>query len=438
MQLRKMTTQMSLEMKKPAKENIALAIIALLGIVIFVYFILHLSFIKTGLLETLLFTLLVALAQYYSLTLPQGGELTVSPALLIAGLVLFPLPNVLVIAVLGSLLAILPKKEKPDYAGVFFDISRFVLVLSLAAVFYHLVGGRLLLDKGTPQINLLSFDIVPLVVVSVVYFLADTTLEEIFLKIKQGQPFTSTWLGAVRLLSPIYVALASIGILIALIYRSVSKSGIGGIWTILVFVPLLALIEYSFELYLNMRKGYQSTIMALSTAIEAHDPSRLGHAERVEGLTIEVGKELGFFGEELELLGYAAALHDIGKLGIDEEPLDSVLQTAGVREKKEDHAELGAEILEEVDYLKSASDIVRKHHQAYVGERRSMELTHPLGARIIQAVDSYDHLTELRPPSECLPAAQAVENLRRDQGLVYDPKVVRALANVLQKKEKLG
>jgi hypothetical protein len=90
-----------------------------------------------------------------------------------------------------------------------------------------------------------------------------------------------------------------------------------GIWGLVVMVLLVILMRESLALYLAIRQAYRATMEALVAAIEAQDPRRKGHAERVESLARSVALRLGIRGRELEYLGYAALLHDVDMLGFD-------------------------------------------------------------------------------------------------------------------------
>ena len=98
---------------------------------------------------------------------------------------------------------------------------------------------------------------------------------------------------------------------------------------------------------------------------------------------------------------YAAALHDIGKIGV----ADSILRKAGPLDEDEwkemrRHSELGYEILKSINFFRNAAEIVYAHHEFFDGTGYPRGLAGeeiPLGARVFAVVDAYDAMTSRRP-----------------------------------------
>ncbi|TLM65205.1 MAG: HD domain-containing protein, partial [Actinobacteria bacterium] len=102
----------------------------------------------------------------------------------------------------------------------------------------------------------------------------------------------------------------------------------------------------------RLRTDYARTISALSVALDAAEYRETGHSERVMDYAMAIGERLGLPLEEIELLRFAGLLHDVGKVGLSEEILLkpsklSAEEMARVRM----HAEIGAGILEQIDFL---------------------------------------------------------------------------------------
>jgi HD-GYP domain-containing protein (c-di-GMP phosphodiesterase class II) len=97
------------------------------------------------------------------------------------------------------------------------------------------------------------------------------------------------------------------------------------------------------------------------------------------------------------------------------------------------HPELGYRMLKDIDFLKEALVIVRYHHERWNGSGYPKGLKGeeiPLDARIFAVVDAYDAITSDRPYSRARSYEQAVEILRRDSGVLFDPQVVEAFLRV--------
>lgn len=412
-------------MRVQSRTNILRITVASLGGVIFLLLIRHLTFESwPHVADLLIFTIFIAVGELLNVNLPQGGMLSMSSAVIIAALVLYPLPEVLLITAVGVTSAIFIKRKKVNLGEALFWLGEKTILIVLAAVFYRLLGGT----AGEFRI---TQNLVSLLGLCLVYFAAELTWEQFFFSLRRDVAFKAVFKGSSALLVPAYVALSSLGLLIALMYKYMS------VWSLpLLFFPLLV-IRYSFKLLLDIKETYKSTIRALATAIEVQDPARRGHAERVAECSISLARELGIHGDRLEQVGNAALLHDIGRIGVDEESLDSLLETANSENGLAPHAVIGAEIVDQVKYLRPARYIVQAHHKPYDGTKRSSDPEHPLGARIIHVASYYDELTHAESSEERLTPRQAVERIKKDQGIRFDPRVVRSLINVLRRQGQL-
>jgi len=185
--------------------------------------------------------------------------------------------------------------------------------------------------------------------------------------------------------------------------------------------------------------GYLDTIRSLAAAVDAKDPYTRGHAERVSGLAVEIGRELGLDRDALKALEYGGVLHDIGKIGIP----DAILAKAGSLAPEEmalvrDHPRIGAEIVAGVEFLAAALPAIRSHHERWDGsgypDRLAGEAI-PLVARIVNVADTWDACTSRRPYQEAMPAASAAAVLAGLRGTQIDPAVHDALLRALRRRD---
>lgn len=413
------------EMRRNKKFALTKFLIILLGIILFVYF--AQKFDARQPIPIILLASCIILSEFIDVSLPQGESISVSSAFVIFSLLIFKLPQVLVIAGLGMLIAALIKQKHFNLAGILLPVAKISLQAVTAASVYFWLGGRVG-SGGWGDLRIL-----PLTGILISYFLSKLILNQLFASRKSMVPFIPGLIGTARLLGPTYVALACTGILMVLIYRVMNFWGI-----FLFFLPLLV-TRHSFKLYVDIKRTYQNTISALASAIETQNPRRKGHARRVARYAIDIARELGLRGEQLELVGYSALLHDIGKLGREEGELDAFLEDDQIGFTNGDvvHAVKGAEILEQVDYLKGISEVIRKHHAPYVRTKNQEGRKIPLAARIINVASYYDDLMHVQEDDEKVTPRQAVIELKKEQGIRFDPRVVRAFTNVLRRQGKL-
>jgi putative nucleotidyltransferase with HDIG domain len=189
------------------------------------------------------------------------------------------------------------------------------------------------------------------------------------------------------------------------------------------------------RLYAEAEAGFLATIESLVQALEASDPATSGHAQAVVELAEQVARRLGLGGPAVRDVGYAAALHDVGKIGIPAEvlhktgPLDAAERAAMRR-----HPEIGARILEPIPRMQRVAEIVRASHErvdgtGYPDGLHGREI--PQEARIIAVCDAYHAMIAGRLYRPGLTEEQAVAELRQHVGTQFDPEVVEAFVEVL-------
>lgn len=183
-------------------------------------------------------------------------------------------------------------------------------------------------------------------------------------------------------------------------------------------------------LYKELKETFLSTAAALGDATEAKDAYTGGHTKRVLGYSLVVGKRLGLSQEELDQLKLAAALHDIGKIGIEDRILGKPNRLDPEEARiMEGHAAIGAKIVENIRPLRAIVPGIRHHHEKYDGKGYPDALKGPAiptMARIISVCDTFDAITSDRPYRKGLSSEVALQELRRHAGTQFDPKVVEA------------
>jgi putative nucleotidyltransferase with HDIG domain len=188
-----------------------------------------------------------------------------------------------------------------------------------------------------------------------------------------------------------------------------------------------------------LEQGYLDTIRSLASAIDAKDRSTRGHSGRVAALAVEIGRELGLDEAQQKALAYGGLLHDIGKIGIPEAILDKPDPLAPEEmDLMRSHPVIGAEILRGVEFLVTAALAVRGHHERWDGTGYPDGLAGeqiPLIARIVNAADTYDACTSVRPYQPTMTKAEAIAVVETLRGRQMDPLVVDALVAVVRRGE---
>ena len=181
---------------------------------------------------------------------------------------------------------------------------------------------------------------------------------------------------------------------------------------------------------------HASNLRTLCTALNAKDYYTLGHTTRVASYLILLGQELGWSGELVRVIGEAAYLHDIGKIGIS----DRILNKPGKLNDREwqlmrQHPALSAEIVKPL-YEENVVLGVRHHHERFDGRGYPDGLAGediPLIARAMCVVDSYDAMSFERPYHRGMTFTECLAELERCKGSQFDPGMVDAFVRVLKR-----
>ena len=182
----------------------------------------------------------------------------------------------------------------------------------------------------------------------------------------------------------------------------------------------------------ELRETQLEVVRRLAQAAESRDGDTGAHIERMSLLCERLAAQIGWSVADAELLRHAAALHDVGKIGIP----DRVLLKPGKldpeeREVMKRHASIGAAMLADSpsELLQLAEAIARTHHERWDGGGYPAGLAReeiPLAGRICAVCDVYDALVSPRPYKDPWPPADALAEIASLSGRHFDPELVEA------------
>lgn len=196
--------------------------------------------------------------------------------------------------------------------------------------------------------------------------------------------------------------------------------------------------EENRRLYRETRQTYQNTIKAFAAAIDLKDAYTKGHSDRVSRYAEAIAREMGISGADLEIIGVAGYLHDIGKILVDRAIINNPRPlTENEFKELNTHVITGYEILSNISRPWNQIAFISKcHHERYDGSGYPQGLSGddiPLGARIVTLADSFDAMMTDRPYRSRLPLDRALEEIRRNTGKQFSPDVVTAFCRLVLK-----
>jgi len=203
------------------------------------------------------------------------------------------------------------------------------------------------------------------------------------------------------------------------------------------------------ELYFSVFKDFQKeldeseqsmvgNVKTMLALINSKDRYTYRHSEQVVYYAELISAEMGLPAEEVKNIKMAGFLHDIGKIEISQETLNKIEpltseEWALIRR----HPSWGANIIRPFSSLNHLVPLILHHHERHDGKGYPFGLSGEnisLGARIIAVADSLDAMTTERPYKRAKTFEEAVEELKRGAGTQFDPKVINAFLQVLDRK----
>ncbi|HUQ33733.1 MAG TPA: HD domain-containing phosphohydrolase [Pyrinomonadaceae bacterium] len=179
------------------------------------------------------------------------------------------------------------------------------------------------------------------------------------------------------------------------------------------------------------RQLFLGTVKGLAAAIDGKDPYTRGHSERVARFSVAIAQGLDLSDEEIEKIRISALLHDVGKIGID----DNVLKKPAALTDEEfalmkQHPQKGYKIMSQIPAMKEFLPGMYMHHEMIDGNGYPQGLKGdeiPMQARIVSVADTFDAMTTDRPYQRAMKFEVALDKIKSFVGTRYDERVVASL-----------
>ncbi|MCL6634566.1 MAG: HD-GYP domain-containing protein [Peptococcaceae bacterium] len=311
------------------------------------------------------------------------------------------------------------------FKKMLFNVSQYAITICVSWFVYNLLAA----DPG--RLNLKE-NFFAMLLSCLTYVLVNFLLVSTIISLSMGKKLSRVLTKDVRLELLHFASLAPVTLLIVILYSVEPLS------VLIVLLPL-AVAHFSFENYVTLKTETQKTIEVLADIVDKRDSYTAKHSCRVANYCAQIAAELQLRPNEIENLATAARVHDLGKIAV---PDSILLKRERLNHEERDvmtsHSLIGYNILKNLRFYKNGAMLVLYHHERFDGGGYPNGLRGdgiPLGARILAVADSYDAMTSDRPYRKALSKEKAMDELIKCAGTQFDPVVVKAFINILQREK---
>ena len=292
-----------------------------------------------------------------------------------------------------------------------------VVALGTFGLAYHAVDGALVSVEGSSSLEIL----VSILSAGLAWYITRAALRSLVGLERGDLSVRFLWLLALEDWTVVVSLLAS-GALFGFTFPEM------GWWALPISAMPYLFSHSAFVRYHQTRVTYGQTIRALAQIPEVAGLAPSGHSSRTGDLAVSVARESGLHPDEVTQLEYAALMHDIGRITLNE----PAILKAGYTD--EDIARWGAQIIAEAPYLEKVAEVVEVQHHPYRrhGDEADEEIS--MSSRIIKVVSAYDHATH----EAAFEPVEALEQIQRQSDYEFDPKVAASLRRVLEHRGVIG
>lgn len=308
-------------------------------------------------------------------------------------------------------------------------LDRWMHAAALAVLVNYAAGSCYVLFGGAFGTVLFPEQWWPMLATGLVMFGVESFGVAVFVGFTQGPSAGRVWERGFGIRGLHHLSFLSLGMAAAVLAGTFGLAGFA-----LVALPM-ALARVDFGQLHEFMLGLKQFVQAFIEPLERVDPYTRHHSVRVSVYSVRLARGLRRPEHEVAEIEQAALVHDIGKIGPEQQ---YILQKPGALTQEEqrtleEHCRTGADIVSKLPWMRRVSEIVLAHHerpdgQGYPHGLRADDV--PMGSRIIHVADAFDAMTSDRPYRRALPVDAALRELERWAGTQFDTEVVRVLLDL--------
>ena len=186
----------------------------------------------------------------------------------------------------------------------------------------------------------------------------------------------------------------------------------------------------------DLGSNQQSFVERLAKAVDEKGQYKVAHSQRTAELSRKLCHQIGLNEKTTDLIYYAGLLQNIGKITLPE----SLFTNKGKLSKEEweklqNHPNVGVNLLMNINFLSEVIPYIHYHKERWdgCGEPEGLKGNSiPFGSRIIAVADAYTAMTSDRSYREAMNKEQALEVIKSESAVKWDPDVVNALFEVVK------
>ena len=364
-------------------------------------------------------------AELMAFLLPRGasGSIAFIPYMTAVMLV----PNFAALLAIPAARVIGEAARRKDPRKTIFNIAQLTLAYSLAIATYRILGGRSLFELRNlrvPEVTVLVGP--PMLVAYFVTVALNTLLVSAIIALSTGSKTLRVWKENNATTIGLDILAGPVVFTFAWAYANFGPMLAAGLW-----VPILGLRQMN-TINLELAQTNRELLELMVKSIEARDPYTSGHSRRVRDYAIHIGHLLGLTSREVEKIGTAALLHDVGKIFDKYGPILSKEDRLSPEEWAiiKEHPADGANLIATMTTLREMVPSVRHHHENWDGTGYPDGLraeSIPLASRVIMFADTIDAMTTKRPYRGPLGEEHVRAEFLRCRGRQFDPQITDQL-----------
>lgn len=188
----------------------------------------------------------------------------------------------------------------------------------------------------------------------------------------------------------------------------------------------------------KLRQALGGTVQALARTAEMRDPYTANHQRHVADLARAIAEEMGLSSEQIEGIRMAGLVHDVGKVAV---PAEILSKPGRITEAEfsmiKVHSRVGYDILKDIEFPWRIAEIVLQHHEKMDGSGYPLGLSDGdiiMEARILCVADVVEAMASHRPYRPALGIEEALREISKNRGILYDADVVGACVRLFREK----